>query len=328
MPVIAIGAAYLATTGAAALVAAEGWTLMSILSTVAAVGSVVSAVGVLTHDAGLTKWGAIVGGVGAVGALATGAGLFGAAAKTDVLFGAAPVTAASEAAAETAVSAGGLTSAVTDPAVAIEAAATAPPVGAAAPLVGAAAPPATVAAESAVAPSLLNSAAPAVTGVAEAPLVTGEEIRSTISSLVGPGAPMVSSVADPAAAAAAATKAAAAQKSLDVMTIGEDGGSGGGSFGKILTWMEKNDKLALGGIQAAGTFLQEEMTGAEAAKVNLAKAQADKLAAETNDVARLNANAAAPLPTVRVKRKKPGLLNGNTLPINYGNPNINYGVRA
>jgi len=87
MPVVAVAVAVVADVAAGSALIGGALTLTTALTTVAAIGATIGAIGAITGDKTLSEVGMGLGVVGGIGSLASSAGLFGADTSTAPLFG-------------------------------------------------------------------------------------------------------------------------------------------------------------------------------------------------------------------------------------------------
>lgn len=313
MPIIAIGAAIIADIGVAGTVGGiiagtTALTLTSALEIVGAVGATISAIGAVTGDKGLSMAGMIMGGIGGIGALASSAGLFGDAGSAP-LFGSGTDVAAGSGWDNVAggaldpsesVSVTGLrdASAASGGGAGADAAAGAGASGGAEDLIGQYTgtgidvPSAQVSSGS---QGLVPSGMPSTTGLLNTP--TGTATPPAAVSIAGgaPGAavaaPTAPGVVTPAAPVAPV--AAAASK--------------GGMFGGLLDFANKNPVVALGVLQAAGSFISGATSTLTPAQVDALNAQASQNQAAADQTKKQNSNMAEPIPVAT--RTPQGLLN-------------------
>lgn len=256
MPIAAIASAAVAIGVAGASVAATGLaaiTAVGALEVVAAVGATLGAIGVVTRDKTLSTVGLGLGLVGGIGALATSAGLFGAEAASASIFG---PTAAPATSGFTAGAAGSdITSAAVDTASAASSG-TAPAEAAA--LV----PPA----EAGSSGSLMSGITPPATAELPIPPIPPDVIPPVATPAASTG-----SVATPASGNSIQSDAT---WSSGWPTAAGPAGASGESSGfmgvleKIAGLSKSYPALALGTIQAGGSFLSGLTSTLTPAQVN------------------------------------------------------------
>tara|TARA_R110000868_G_C10878651_1_gene762772 strand:- start:699 stop:1586 length:888 start_codon:yes stop_codon:yes gene_type:complete len=275
----------------------------AILSAVAAVGATVAAVGVVTGDKELTKWGAILGGVGAIGSLAVGAGVFGANAGTTQIFGSSAAAGASEGAgAASGANFLDQAAAVYTPDAAGVAAAQATNQATSSLINGGAAVdtfksgPAMdlfmddAAAGAANGADAIDKAAAVYTSDA-----TGAAAASGAAPVAAPSAPSVAAQAAPAV-------------NWDAETMGETGGSNApGFFDKFAKYLGDHERIAVAGMETASNLVGGLFDEAKPAQAAASRAQAALNQAQADMLNQQNANAKGPVPVARFRPR--GIIN-------------------
>lgn len=309
--VAAIGTAVTAVAASVG-VAVTATALTVGFTTIAAVGAVLGVVGQVTHIKALSYAGLALGAVGGIGALASSAGLLGSGAG---LLGEAPTTAAAADAAsagtiDSVAGAGGLGNAAAGeemlglPAAgSVEAGGAAGGVGVG-DIAGAVKPAAGfIQAADSNAPPDVGHATGSAGGDAglttdalnarELDRVRGGFVNtSPVADVVAPGTPVNTLIADAGKAPPPAQPGTSAANT-PVNTLTADA-KADGSFDGILAFANKNPVVALGALQAAGSFLAGSTSSLTPAQVNQLNSQAAANDAATQLVKQQTANLAAP----------------------------------
>lgn len=310
MPVIAIGAALVADVVAGAAVAGTVGGIAAISATtafeiVAAVGATVGAIGAVTRDKTLSTVGMVVGAIGGIGGLASSAGLFGAEAASGApLFGTTPAaeTGATFAdsltpATQGAAAGGGVETGTWDAAMTADQAASGTIDSVANGL------PTDLQSFSTTSENVSDPAkvlaGPRVDQVAATDTTTGilnggvgTTASSGTSDLIPPppAPPNGLGTADPVTGQN--IESAVDPVTGKIVTMPDSGSSG--IFGSILDFAKKNPVVALGTLQAAGSFLSGATSTLTPAQVNALNAQAAANQAAANMATQQQKNLALP----------------------------------
>jgi hypothetical protein len=287
MPVLAIAGAVASGFGAAGAVGAAlagTFTVMGTLQIVGAVGATLGAIGAVTGDKGLQTAGLVMGGIGGIGSLAAGAGLLGDASAP--LFGSSTGGIISDSAAT-----GGLTSGLEGPGFGGVGGAGAASAGK--DIIGSITSNASQVGVKAVeltpsvnlATDLVTTPLPNLTGTSTDLLASGAgKVAGLInsSSPTADAMPPTTSTAMPGSAPGVATPDAPVAPVVNTPRQVNVDEPGGGAFSGILKFAKENPAVALGTIQAAGSFLQGSFNSLTPAQVAALKAQAANNQASAN----------------------------------------------
>jgi hypothetical protein len=298
LPIIAVGVA-VASIGALA----TGAVAVTAFSVVAAVGATVAAVGAVTHNKVLTYVGAGLGLVGGIGAVASSAGLFSAADEAAITAAPSAADAAAGATSGDVIQSLAGSSNLTDQAAAASEAAMGPAGSSASDAAAATSmsaeqaasglgmgfnaggASATNAPQVGVGINNTDTAGAASTGAADQPLAAPVSTGSSSPILSTPSPDLVDQ------AATGLSKGAVVAANTTTTTD-----QAGGTFGNILSFVEKHPTLALGALQGGGQFLSGLTSTITPAQVTALNAQAANNQAAANLTAQQAANLSQPKP--------------------------------